>query len=75
MTDPIYYGKRAERREQGEERLQSFIKLVMIFYRTAPSSLLTPHYFPSLETQKRVSLRAPERCVAISLFANVSNEY
>jgi len=74
MTDPMYYEKGAERREQGGERLQSPIKLVKIFYRTAPSSLLTPHYFSSLETQNRMSLRVTEGCrgnLITCLFANV----
>jgi len=51
------------KREQGEERLQSFIKLVKIFYRTAPSSLLTT--FPPWNDKKGMSLRGNEVAVAI----------
>jgi len=63
MTDPMNYEKRAEKREQGEERLQFPIKLVKIFYRTAPSSLLTT--FASPNDKKGMSLRGNEVAVAI----------
>jgi len=59
------YEKRAGRRKQGGEISQSSINFSRFFTELLPplSSLLTT--FPPWNDKTGVSLRAPERCVAI----------